>query len=382
MGATSRGFESHLPDHCRGILAFGPGAAGARIEGSKLFAKEILDRHRIPTAAWRRFDWAGTAKAYLEQCTQWPQVVKANGLAAGKGVFVCDDATEACAVVDELMEKASLGDAGREIIIEEFLAGDEISVHAITDGRTLLLLEPVVDHKQAGEGDTGPNTGGMGVVSPSPLLSNRLMRQVEQRVLLRRCTHCASTISPFRGTLFVGLMITDAGPRVLEFNARFGDPETQAIMRRMKSDLVPYLVAAAKGELDKCDAPEWHPDHCVGVVAASDGYPGRYEKGHRIHGIDRAEEEDEVVVFHGGTKLDGTVVRTDGGRVLCVTALGSDKSTARTRAYAGYDHIQWPGMFCRRDIGERHAAAGRGRAAGDEPEGLGAMGGFGPATTR
>jgi phosphoribosylamine--glycine ligase len=373
----------------KGILAFGPGASGARIEGSKLFAKEILDRHRIPTAAWRRFDRAGTAKAYLEQCTTWPQVVKANGLAAGKGVFVCADAVEACSVVDSLMEKAALGDAGREIVIEEFLQGEEVSVHAITDGRTLLILEPVVDHKQVGEGDTGPNTGGMGVVSPSPLLSARLMRQVEQRVLLPTLHALRIDDIPFRGALFVGLMITEAGPRVLEFNARFGDPETQAILRRLKSDLVPYLVAAASGELEKASPPEWTTDTCVGVVAASEGYPGSYEKGHRITGLDAAEEEEEVVVFHAGTRLDGGVARTDGGRVLCVTALGKDKETARKRAYAGYDHIHWSGKFCRRDIGERRGgatSADTGRDVGiddlDDLSHPGRPGGIEPATSR
>jgi len=336
-----------------GIRCFGPGAAGARLEGSKLYAKEILERHRIPTAAWRRFDRAGAAKAYLEQCTTWPQVVKADGLAAGKGVFVCADAREARARVDALMEERTLGEAGGQVVIEEFLEGDEVSVHAITDGRTLAILEPVMDHKQAGDGDTGPNTGGMGVYSPVPLLTQRLMRQIEQRVLLPTLHALRIEDVEFRGTLFVGLMITEAGPRVLEFNCRFGDPETQAIVRRLESDLLPYLVAAADGRLADMQPPHWRADACVGVVAASRGYPGPYEKGIPIHGLERAAELDDVVVFHAGTRADGPDVVTAGGRVLCVTATGDGADAARLRAYEAVDRIAWDGMFCRRDIGLR-----------------------------
>ena len=338
-----------------GITAFGPGASGARLEGSKLFAKELLDRHRIPTASWRRFDRVGAAKAYLESCTTWPQVVKADGLAAGKGVVVCNDAAEAGTAVDMMMEEGAFGDAGRTVVIEEFMIGEEVSVHAITDGQTLLILESVVDHKQVGEGDTGPNTGGMGVYSPTTSLSSRMMQQIEQHVLLPTLHALRTDDIEFKGTLFVGLMLTEAGPRVLEYNCRFGDPETQAIMRRMKSDLVPYLLATAKGELEGQEAPEWIDEMCVGVVAASEGYPGDYEKGHRIAGLERADEVESVVTFHAGTRMDGSQTRTNGGRVLCVTAMGPDKGTARRRAYEAYDHISWPGKFCRRDIGERHA---------------------------
>ncbi len=348
-----------LADEIRaaGILCFGPGADGARLEGSKVFTKELLERHRIPTAGWRRFDRAGAAKAYLEQCTQWPQVVKADGLAAGKGVFICDAVEEASRVVDSLMEERSLGEAGNEVVIEECLIGDEVSIHAITDGSTLLVLDAVMDHKQVGDGDTGPNTGGMGVTSPVPALNGRLMRQIEQRVLLPTLHALRTDGISFRGVLFVGLMITEAGPRVLEFNCRFGDPEIQAIVRRMKGDLAPILQATARGELKDQTAPEWSQEPCVGVVVASEGYPGRYTTGHRISGLEAAEQVDEVVVFHAGTRGAADDVRTDGGRVLCVTALGQDSEAARMRAYEGVSRIGWEGMFCRSDIGLRRRKA-------------------------
>ena len=334
-----------------GIPTYGPNAAGARLEGSKVFSKEFLDRHHIPTAAWRRFDRAGAAKSYLETLSVWPQVIKADGLAAGKGVFVCGDVKEACLKVDTIMEERTLGKAGNEIIIEDCLEGRELSIHAITDGRTLCLLEPVMDHKQAHDGDTGPNTGGMGIYSPVGFVNQRLMRQIEQRVLLPTLHGLQVEGIPYRGTLFAGLMITDAGPRVLEFNCRFGDPETQAIVRRMKSDIVPYLLATAETRLEKEEPPDWHRDTCVGVVAASEGYPGAYEKGHVIRGLRDADAAEEVVVFHAGTVLDGGQVLTSGGRVLCVTSLGGDLETARTRAYDAYESIKWSGKFCRTDIG-------------------------------
>lgn len=337
-----------------GIAVFGPGKAGAQLEGSKLFAKELLDRHRIPTGAWRRFDRAGAAKDYLENLKVWPVVIKADGLAAGKGVFVVPDATEACHVVDQVMEERQLGEAGGEILIEEFLVGQEVSIHVVTDGTTLLLLDPVEDHKQVGEGDTGPNTGGMGVASPVAWLGRRLMRQIEQQVLIPMLHALRIEGIPYQGLLYAGLMITDGGPKVLEFNCRFGDPETQAIMRRFKSDLVPYLVAAAKGSLDAEAPPEWDKRHCVGVVMCAEGYPGQYKKGDVILGIDRAEElGQEVVVFQAGTRADGPDLLTNGGRVLCVTALGDGVDAARAEAYGAVERIRWDGAFCRKDIGKR-----------------------------
>jgi phosphoribosylamine--glycine ligase len=348
----------------RGLLVFGPGQAGARLEGSKVFSKEFLDRHRIPTGAWRRFERAGAAKSYLESQTGWPLVVKADGLCAGKGVFVVDDAREGCAVVDALMEEKKLGDAGREVVIEEFLPGRELSVQALTDGTTLCLLEPVMDYKQALDGDLGPNTGGMGIVSPVGFVTQRLMRQIESRVLLPALHGLRVEGIDYRGVLYAGLMITDAGPRVLEFNCRFGDPETQGIVRRMQSDLVPYLVATAKAKLEDERPPEWSASTCVGVVAAAQGYPGAYEKGHVIEGLGEAAEVEEAVVFHGGTKSDHGQVLTNGGRVLCVTALGEDPAAARERAYRAFDRVRWGGKSGRRDIGL--ARSGRGAVAADE----------------
>ena len=354
-----------LADRLRdaGLLVFGPGADGARLEGSKLFSKEFLTRHKIPTATWRRFDRSGAAKAYLEGCAQWPQVIKADGLAAGKGVFVVDSVREGWGVVDALMEERRLGEAGAQVVIEECLSGDECSVLALTDGATLCLLEPVMDHKQVGEGDSGPNTGGMGVYSPVGLLGRRVLRQIEQHVLLPSLDGLRREGIAYRGVLFVGLMLTAQGPRVLEYNCRFGDPEAQACLRRMTSDLVPYLLATARGKLEELEAPQWDPRTCVGVVAASEGYPGRYRTGDVIDGLDEANRVPEVVVFHAGTRLVGPPlgerqVQTAGGRVLCVTALGDDLEGARARAYEAYDRIRWDGKFCRRDIGleRRHRA--------------------------
>lgn len=357
-----------------GIATFGPGASGARLEGSKVFTKDLLDKHRIPTAAYRRFDRSGAAKSYLESCTSWPQVVKADGLAAGKGVFICDDAKSACAAVDAIMEKKTLGTAGAKIVVEEFLVGEEASVMAITDGETILILEPVMDHKQVGDNDTGPNTGGMGVFTPVPTLTKRLQRQIEQRVLVPAVHMLRREEIEFRGVLFVGLMITDSGPRVLEINTRFGDPECQALMRRLTSDLLPILSSCANGKLSEIVEPEWDSRVCIGVVAAAEGYPSDVRKGDPIDGLEDAAIVPDVVVFHGGTARSprGDVV-TSGGRVLCVTSLSEDVDTARAKAYQAYDQIRYDGKFCRRDIGARRrleissedAGEPRGRAADD-----------------
>jgi phosphoribosylamine--glycine ligase len=339
-------------------LVFGPGASGSRLEGSKVFTKEFLDRHRIPTGAWRRFDRAGAAKSYLQSQGQWPLVIKADGLCAGKGVFVVDEAAEGCAVVDALMEEGRLGEAGREVVIEEFIPGRELSVQVLTDGQTLVLLEPVMDYKQALDGDRGPNTGGMGIVSPAPGVNQRLMRQIESHVLIPALHGLRVEGIDYRGVLYAGLMITEAGPRVLEFNCRFGDPETQAIVRRMRSDLVPYLLATARAELESEGPPEWDARTCVGVVAASGGYPGAYEKGHVIEGLDEAGAVEEAVVFHAGTRDDHGQTLTSGGRVLCLTALGGDVGEARGRAYEAFDHVRWSGKHGRRDIGLPRATRG------------------------
>jgi phosphoribosylamine--glycine ligase len=336
-----------------GFPVFGPDAAGAQLEGSKLFAKALLERHRIPTASWRRFDRAGSAKDFLANVENWPMVIKADGLAAGKGVFVVKTREEACSVVDQIMEERQLGDAGVEIVIEDFLVGQEVSIHVLTDGETLVLLDPIEDHKQVGEGDTGPNTGGMGVSSPLSWLGQRTMRQIEQRVLIPMMHALRVEGIPYKGLLYAGLMITEGGPMVIEFNCRFGDPETQAIMRRMESDLVPYLLATANGTLDKCESPTWDKRHCVGVVMCAEGYPSGYRKGEPILGISSAEADENVVVFQAGTKIDGPQLLTNGGRVLAVTALGKNLNEARENAYDGVDKIRWNGAFCRSDIGLR-----------------------------
>jgi phosphoribosylamine--glycine ligase len=254
-------------------------------------------------------------------------------------------------VVDALMEERKLGEAGREVVIEEFIPGRELSVQALTDGATLCLLEPVMDYKQAHDGDTGPNTGGMGLVSPVGFVTQRLMRQIESRVLLPALHGLRVEGIDYRGVLYAGLMITEAGPRVLEFNCRFGDPETQGIVRRLRSDLVPYLLAVARGELEKEQPPEWDARTCVGVVAAAQGYPGSYEKGHVIQGLSEAAAIEDAVVFQAGTKGDRGQILTNGGRVLCVTALGADVHTAREQAYRAYDLVRWSGKSGRRDIG-------------------------------
>lgn len=341
-----------------GLRIFGPVRAAAQLEASKDFAKSFMARHGIPTARHATFTSAAEAKAYVA-ANGAPIVVKADGLAAGKGVVVAATIAEANAAIDDMLVGGKLGEAGGRVVIEEFLEGEEVSVLAITDGAALLILDPVMDHKQVKDGDQGPNTGGMGVCSPVSVLSKRMMRQVEQHVLVATLHGMRLEELEFRGVLFVGLMLTESGPRVLEYNCRFGDPEAQALMRRMRSDLVPYLLATAKGRLSELEGPEWDPRVCIGVVGAAEGYPGKVRKGDPILGLDEAETEPEVVVFHGATraarKLDSEVL-TDGGRVLCVTSLGKDLGEARQRAYTAFDRIQWEGRFCRRDIGLRQQA--------------------------
>lgn len=360
-----------LADQLReaGILVFGPGAAGANLERSKIEAKDLLERYRIPTAGAKRFDHSGRAKGYLESLTEWPMVVKADGLAAGKGVYVCDTLEEAHSAVDAIMEERRHGDAGERILIEEFLKGEEASSFAITDGETLLILETVQDHKQVEEGDRGPNTGGMGVYSPVSSVSNRLHRQIEQRVLVPTVHALSREEIKYRGVLFVGLMLTDAGPSVVEYNVRFGDPECQALVRRMKSDLLPILLATAEGNLDKIEPPEWDSRVVVGVVAAAAGYPSSYAKGAPISGLKEAAALEGVEIFQAGTRLEGSEIVTNGGRVLCVTALGDDLEQARERAYAAYDLIAWEGKFCRGDIGIRHQGkSGEEYALDEDPD--------------
>jgi phosphoribosylamine--glycine ligase len=340
----------------KGLAVFGPGASGARLEGSKTFAKDLLRRHRIPTAASKEFYRSGDAKNHAEVWDNWPAVIKADGLAAGKGVFICNNAKEAQAAIDLVMEEKRLGTAGDRILFEEFVVGEELSVMAITDGQTLLTLDAVQDHKQVGDGDTGPNTGGMGAYSPVPQVHKRLLKQIEQRVMVPTLHALRREGIEFRGVIYAGLMITEGGPLVLEYNVRFGDPEVQALVRRFQPDLFPYLLAAAEGRLADLEGPEWDARTVVGVVAATEGYPGSYAQGAPIEGLEAAEAREDVVVFHAGTCQEDEQVFTSGGRVLCVTAMGGEREEASEAAYAALGDISWEGMFARSDIGTREAS--------------------------
>jgi phosphoribosylamine--glycine ligase len=345
-----------LADACAaaGIRCFGPGAAAARLESSKAFTKEVADAAGAPTAAWARFDDPAAARAHL-RARGAPIVVKADGLAAGKGVVVAASVEEAEAAVAEIMEGRVHGEAGATVVIEECLVGEEISLFALCDGETALPLAAAQDHKRVGEGDTGPNTGGMGAYSPPPMFTDALRDEAMERIVRPVLAEMARRGTPFRGVLFAGLMLTAAGPRLIEFNVRFGDPECQALMVRLRSDLLAALLAACDRELRDFDL-RWSKEHSVVVVMAARGYPGGYAKGTEIRGLDRAAAAAPgVQVFHAGTARregDGAVVAA-GGRVLGITATGATLREARDAAYAAVDALDWPEGFCRRDIGHR-----------------------------
>ena len=332
------------------LKIFGPSAKAAQLEGSKAFSKNLMQKYGIPTAAYAAFDHADAARAYLKG--KGPQVVKADGLAAGKGVFVCADEAGAVDAVRRIMNDKIFGESGNRIIIEERLEGQEVSLLAFTDGTTVLPMEVAQDHKPAFDGDTGPNTGGMGACSPAPVFTPELKQQVIDRVMLPAVNGMRAEGIPYQGVLYAGLMITADGPKVLEFNARFGDPETQPIMMRMDSDIVPVLEACANGTLDTCSL-EWKPGAAVCVVMASEGYPGSYDKGRPISGLDQADSLPGVSVFHAGTKQDGDIIVTNGGRVLGVTALGGNVQMAIVKAYQAVGKIKWPGVHYRTDIGQK-----------------------------
>ncbi|MCH8932799.1 MAG: phosphoribosylamine--glycine ligase [Nitrospinae bacterium] len=334
----------------KGLKVFGPSAKAAQLEGSKAFSKNLMQKYGIPTAAYAAFDHADAARAYLKG--KGPQVVKADGLAAGKGVFVCADEAGAVDAVRRIMNDKIFGESGNRIIIEERLEGQEVSLLAFTDGTTVLPMEVAQDHKPAFDGDTGPNTGGMGACSPAPVFTPELKQQVIDRVMLPAVNGMRAEGIPYQGVLYAGLMITADGPKVLEFNARFGDPETQPIMMRMDSDIVPVLEACANGTLDTCSL-EWKPGAAVCVVMASEGYPGSYDKGRPISGLDQANSLPGVSVFHAGTKQDGDIIVTNGGRVLGVTALGGNVQMAIVKAYQAVGKIKWPGVHYRTDIGQK-----------------------------
>src|SRR6516162_115159 len=332
-----------------GIPAFGPSAAAAALEGSKAFAKDLCRRAQIPTAAHRRFRDPAAAKAFIANHGA-PVVVKADGLAAGKGVTVANDLAAAYRAVDAALVERRFGEAGHEIVVEDFLAGQEASFHALVDGKTALPLATAQDHKRVGDGDTGPNTGGMGGPSPSPHLTPALEGTVMERIILPAVAAMERDGRPFKGVLYAGLMLTEAGPMLLEFNVRFGDPEAQVLMMRLMSDPLPALIAARDGVLKSVDL-RWHAEHAVCVVMAARGYPDEPERGSEIGGLDTAQRDPKVKIFHAGTRRDGERLFADGGRVLGVTALGQDRAAARDRAYTAVDRIEWPEGFCRRDIG-------------------------------
>ena len=339
-----------------GIKAFGPSAAAAQLEGSKGFMKDLCAKYDIPTAAYGRFSDAEAAKAYIREQGA-PIVVKADGLAAGKGVTVAQSVDEALAAVDDALLGGRFGAAGAEVVIEEFMAGEEVSVFAICDGSHVLMLDSAQDHKAVFDGDKGPNTGGMGAYSPAPIMDDALAEAalktiIEPTVAAMQAEGCA-----YKGVLYAGLMVMDSGPKLLEYNVRFGDPECQVLLTRLMSDVLPALIASADGVLDSFDL-RWYDEAALTVVMASEGYPGDYEKGTEIKGIDTAmDADDAVTVFHAGTGRDeiGKLLAT-GGRVLNVTARGASVKEAQTRAYAAVDRIDWPKGFCRRDIGWRAVA--------------------------
>jgi phosphoribosylamine--glycine ligase len=335
----------------RSIATFGPSAAAAEIEGSKVFAKEFMARHDIPTARFRVFSAAEEAKGFLRsECADVRIVVKADGLAAGKGLFVCEDRQQAFEAVDRTMVRREFGAAGDRVVIEERLEGREASFFALTDGRRALPLDTCQDYKRVGDGDTGPNTGGMGGFSPSPFLDAATRDGVMKRIVLPTLAGLAADGRPFRGVLYVGLMLTEQGPRVLEYNARFGDPETQALMPRLASDLVPVLLASARGDLGEVSL-EWRHEPSVCVVLASEGYPGRPRTGCPIEGLDRLDRREGISVFHAGTSRDpnGRIV-TAGGRVLAVVATGAGLPSARERCYEAAAEIRFAGAHHRTDI--------------------------------
>jgi phosphoribosylamine--glycine ligase len=338
------------------IRAFGPRANAAMLEGSKGFMKDLCARHGIASAAYGRFTDAQSAKAYIREQGA-PIVVKADGLAAGKGVTVAQSVDEALAAVDAAMTDKAFGDAGTELVIEEFLEGEELSFFALVDGSHALPLAGAQDHKAVGEGDTGPNTGGMGAYSPAPSLTEALEAEVMEAIIMPTVHGMAADGCPYTGILYAGLMLTKDGPKLLEYNVRFGDPECQVLMMRLRSDIVPALVAACDGMLESFDL-RWMDDAAMTVVLAAHGYPGSYEKGTEIRNLDAAAQTG-AMVFHAGTTADGDRILANGGRVLNVTAYAPTIAEAQTRAYAAVDAIDWPDGFCRRDIGWR-AISGQG----------------------
>jgi phosphoribosylamine--glycine ligase len=334
-----------------GIKAFGPSAAAAQLEADKAFAKQLMRASAISTAEGRIFERFSDAKAYIASRDE-AVVVKAAGLAMGKGVIVCDDPADGILAAEKIMVDRVFGSAGDRVVVEDKLLGEETSILAFVDGRNIYVMESSQDHKPIGDGDTGPNTGGMGAYSPAPVVTEEMMDRITREILVPVVDGMNRNGTPYKGVLYAGLIITGAGPRVLEFNVRFGDPETQPIFMRLKSDLLDVCLAVCDGRLDRVTLA-WDPRPAVCVVMASGGYPGDYEKGKKITGLNEAEHMKNVVVFHAGTKKhDGDIV-TNGGRVLGVTALGEGIAQAKARAYEAVDKVEFEGAYCRRDIADK-----------------------------
>jgi phosphoribosylamine--glycine ligase len=333
------------------IKAFGPTAAAAQLEADKAFAKQLMRASAISTAEGRIFDRFSDAKTYIASRDE-PVVIKAAGLAKGKGVFVCNDPADGILAAEKIMCDRIFGSAGDKIIVEDKLLGEEASILAFVDSRNIYVMESSQDHKPIGDGDTGPNTGGMGAYSPAPVVTESLMDQITREILVPAVDGMNRNGTPYKGVLYAGIMITAAGPRVLEFNVRFGDPETQPILVRLKSDLLEVILAVCDGTLDQV-VLEWDPRPAVCVVMASGGYPDDYEKGRKITGLEQAEQLEDVVVFHAGTAAKNGDIVTSGGRVLGVTALGQTIAEAKVKAYEAVNKIKFDGAYWRRDISDK-----------------------------
>lgn len=336
-----------------GLKVFGPSKAAAELEGSKVFAKKIMKKAGVPTADFHVFKDAQRAMEFVEDRSEQQWVIKADGLAAGKGVLVCQSKQEARAAIQTVMVEQAFGEAGKQMVIEECLVGEEVSILAIVDGRTIVPLETSQDHKRAMDGDEGPNTGGMGAYCPAPIVTEPMMDDIIEDILVPIVHALKMEGINFRGVLYAGLMITAQGPKVLEFNVRFGDPEAQPVLFRLKSDLTKILAAAAAGKLSEIDPLEWDDRPSICVVMASDGYPGPYQKGYEIRGIAEADQLPDTKVFHAGTTLRGDKVVNDGGRVLGVTVMGDNIANAKLKAYQAVKCIRWDGAWCRKDISDK-----------------------------
>ena len=357
VGLTVVGPEAPLVDGIvdaferEGLKVFGPNRQAAQLEGSKVFTKEFLKDCNIPTAAYQKFDDASRAKSFLQNA-QFPIVVKADGLAAGKGVIICKDYPKACEAVEQIMTDKVFKEAGSRIVIEECLVGQEASILAISDGENFCLMAPSQDHKKIFDDDMGPNTGGMGAFSPVAKINEDMLKKIENRIIEPSIRGMKRNNMPFRGVLYAGLMLTAEGPMVLEFNVRFGDPEIQAILPRLKTDIVEVMLASIEGRMDEIQL-EWEDRSCICVVMSSGGYPGEYKTGFEIQGLDKADKLEDVVVFHAGTKLEDKKIITSGGRVLGVTAMGKSIEKAIERVYEAVESIEFEKCFFRRDIGAK-----------------------------